>query len=191
MKKVLVATGMVAASTVAMANAVEIGGVKITPNVEFGWQKGKFEGNFSGVATNGYEFTANASANAKTEFGVGQAGLEAQYKNYFGGIKYTHDKFKGTINVDVSDNQGDTFTNTDTYSIVLEKYLAYAGYQFNLNSVELKPYATLGYFNSNLDKGNFVGLGITGKLNLPYGFGYLHLLSMIKRLAAKVNGIML
>jgi hypothetical protein len=35
MKKLLTA-GMVVASTVAMANAVEIGGVKITPNVELG-----------------------------------------------------------------------------------------------------------------------------------------------------------
>jgi len=86
-------------------------------------------------------------------------------------VKYTHDKIKGTTNYYISDNQGNTFTNVETYSEVLERYLAYAGYQFNLNNVELKPYASLGYFNSNVDKGNFVGLGITGKLNLPCGFG--------------------
>jgi hypothetical protein len=171
MKKVLVATGMVVASTVAMANAVEIGGVKITPNIEVGWQKGKIDYDVSGSASDGTTYTGNITSDAKTEFGVGQAGLEAQYKNYFGGIRYTHDKFKGTVNDYISDNQGNTFTNTETYSIVLERYLAYAGYEFNLNNVELKPYATIGYFNSNLDKGNFVGLGITGKLNLPYGFG--------------------
>jgi hypothetical protein len=170
MKKLLTA-GMVVASTVAMANAIEIGGVKITPNVEVGWQKGEINYDVSGSDSTGTTYTGNITSDAKTEFGVGQAGLEAQYKNYFGGIKYTRDKIKGTANDNISDNQGNTFTNTETYSIVLERYFAYAGYQFNLNNVELKPYASVGYFNSNKDKGNFVGIGITGKLNLPYGFG--------------------
>jgi hypothetical protein len=44
-----------------MANAVEVGGVKITPNIEVGWQKGKFEGNLLGVVSNGYELTANST----------------------------------------------------------------------------------------------------------------------------------
>jgi len=82
MKKVLIATGMVVVSTVVMANAIEVGGVKITPNIEVGWQKGKYEGNFSGVISTGYAYTANYNSDAKTEFGVGQASLEAQYKNY-------------------------------------------------------------------------------------------------------------
>jgi hypothetical protein len=171
MKKVLVATGMVVASTVAMANAVEVGGVKITPNIEVGWQKGEINYDVSGSISNGTTYTTNVSSNAKTEFGVGQAGLEAQYKSYFGGIRYTHDRFKGTRTYYYADSTGYTESGTLHYSRTLERYLAYAGYEFNLNNVELKPYASLGYFNSNADKGNFVGLGITGKLNLPYGFG--------------------
>ena len=170
MKKLLTA-GMVVASTVAMANAVEIGGVKITPNVEVGWQKGEINYDVSGSDSTGTTYTANVNSDAKTEFGVGQAGLEAQYKNYFGGIKYTHDRFKGTRTYYYADSTGYTGSGTLHYSRTLERYLAYAGYQFNLNSVELKPYASVGYFNSNADKGNFVGLGLTGKINLPYGFG--------------------
>jgi len=170
MKKVLVA-GMVVASTVAMANAVEIGGVKITPNIEVGWQKGEIDYDVSGSISNGITYTGNISSNAKSEFSVGQAGLEAQYKNYFGGIRYTHDRLKGTRTYHFADSTGYTESGTLPYSKTLERYLAYAGYEFNLNNVELKPYASLGYFNYNADKGNFVGLGITGKLNLPYGFG--------------------
>jgi opacity protein-like surface antigen len=169
MKKLLVATGMVVCAVVS-ANAVEVGSVKITPNVEVGWQKGKWNGDFSGVATDGYTFTGNFNSNAKTEFGVGQVGLETQYRNYFGGVKYTHDKLKGTIDIIVNDDQG-THTRKSPYSLTLERYLAYAGYDLKLNSLELKPYASIGYFNSNLDKGDFAGVGLIGKLNLPYGFG--------------------
>jgi hypothetical protein len=171
MKKVLVAAGMVVASTVAMANAVEIGGVKITPNIEVGWQKGEVNYDVSGSISDGTTYTTNVGSDAKTEFSVGQAGLEVQYKNYFGGIRYTHDRLKGTRTYYYADSTGYTESGTLPYSRVLERYLAYAGYEFNLNNVELKPYATIGYFNYNADKGNFVGLGITGKLNLPYGFG--------------------
>jgi hypothetical protein len=170
MKKVLVATGMVVATATSMANAVEIGGVKVTPNIEVGWQKGKYDGEFSGVASGGYVYAGNASANATSEFGVGQVGLEIQSKNYFGGVKYTRDRYKGSADLNASDNQGNTFAATRTYSLVLERYSTYAGYEFKLNNLELKPYASVGYFNSNLDKGNFAGLGVVSKLNLPYGF---------------------
>jgi hypothetical protein len=171
MKNFLVATGMVVAAATSMANAVEVGGVKITPNIEIGWQKGKISFDVSGSTSNGTIFTGNGTSDAKTEFGVGQAGLEVQYKNYFGGIKYTRDRLKGTGTYYYADNTGYTASGTTPYSQTLERYLAYAGYEFNLNNVELKPYTSLGYFNSNVDKGNFVGLGITGKVNLPYGFG--------------------
>jgi hypothetical protein len=171
MKKLLVATGMVACA-VASANAVEVGGVKITPNIELGWQKGKYDGDLSGVATGNYTYTGNLSSDAKTEFGVGQIGLEMQHKNFFGGVKYTHDKLKGTANDNISDNQGNNYTIVRTYSLTLERYLAYAGYDFRLNSLELKPYASLGYFNTtSIDKGNFAGVGMVAKLNLPHGFG--------------------
>jgi len=40
MRKLLVATGVAVATATTMANAVEVGGVKITPNVEVGWQRG-------------------------------------------------------------------------------------------------------------------------------------------------------
>jgi hypothetical protein len=171
MKKLLVATGIAAVTATSIANAVEISGVKITPNVEVGWQKGKIEGNFSGAASNGCTCTENFSSDAKTEFRIGQIGLEAQRKNYFGGIRYTYDKLKGTMNTYASNNQGNNFTNTVPYSMTLERYSAYAGYEFNLSNLKLKPYASVGYFNSSLDKGNFIGLGAVGKLNLPRGFG--------------------
>jgi len=174
MRKLLVATGVAVATATTMANAVEVGGVKITPNVEVGWQKGKIDADASGVGSNGDTFTETGSSNAKSEFVIGQVGLEAQYKNYFGGIRYTHDKLKGTMDTIMIYNSGGssiTIPDSFDYSVVLERYLAYVGYQFNLNNVELKPYASIGYFNSNLDKGNFVGLGLTGKLHLPYGVG--------------------
>jgi hypothetical protein len=171
MKKLLVATGVAVATATTMANAVEVGGVKITPNVEVGWQKGEINYDVYESTSIGITATTNITSNAKTEFSVGQVGLEAQFKNYFGGIKYTHDRFKGTREYYYADSTGYTDSGTLPYSRTLERYLAYAGYQFNLNNVELKPYASLGYFNSNADKGNFVGLGIAVKLNLPYGFG--------------------
>jgi hypothetical protein len=170
MKKLLAATGMVVVAA-SMANAVEIGGVKITPNVEVGWQKGKINYDVYGSTSEGITYTYNITSNAKTEFGVGQAGLDVQYKNYFGGIKYTRDRFKGTRIYYYASSTGYTESGTLLYSRTLERYLAYAGYEFNLSNLKLKPYASLGYFNSNADKGNFVGLGITGKLNLPHGFG--------------------
>jgi len=171
MKKVLVATGMVVVAT-SMSNAVEVGGVKVVPNIELGWQKGGINLDLSGYTTGvSYTYNYNFTSSKKTEFGVGQAGLEAQYKNYFGGIKYTRDRFKGTGTYYFTDNTGYTESGSPPYSRTLERYLVYAGYQFNLNNIELKPYASLGYFNSNVDKGDFVGFGITGKFNLPHGFG--------------------
>jgi hypothetical protein len=170
MKKVLVATGM-AVCAVASANAVEIGGVKITPNVEVGWQKGEVNYDAYGSYSNGVTDITNVRSDAKTEFQLGQVGLEVQYKNYFGGIRYTHDKFKGTRIYYYADSTGYTESGTFPYSRVLDRYLAYAGYRFNLNNVELKPYVSAGYFNSSRDEGNFVGLGLKGKVNLPHGFG--------------------
>jgi hypothetical protein len=172
MKKFLV-TGMVIA-TVASANAVEIGSVKITPNIEIGWQRGDRYVDSSGVISNGSSsvtFTEKEGSGAKTEFQLGQVGLEAQYKNYFGGIKYTHDRFKGTANYNEIRSNGYTSSGTYDYVRILERYLVYAGYQFNINNVELKPYTSLGFYSYHTDKGNFVGLGLTGKINLPHGFG--------------------
>jgi hypothetical protein len=170
MKKLLVATGMVVAIA-AMANAVEIGGVKITPNVEVGWQKGEINYDTYGSTSTLVTYTENITSDAKAEFGVGQTGLEVQYKNYFGGIKYTHDRFKGTRIYYYANSTPYAEIGTRPYSRTLERYLAYAGYEFRLSNLELKPYTSFGYFNSNTDKGIFVGLGAVGKLNLPHGFG--------------------
>lgn len=128
----------------------------------------------SGVVSNGSStvtYTDKQGSRAKTEFQLGQAGLEAQYKNYFGGIKYTHDRFKGTANYNLIYSNGYTYSDTFNYVRILERYLVYTGYQFNVNNVELRPYTSLGFYNYHTDKGNFVGLGLTGKINLPHGFG--------------------
>jgi hypothetical protein len=174
MRKLLVATGVAVATATTMANAVEVGGVKITPNVEVGWQRGARYIDSSGVVSDGSNsvtYTSNEGSRAKTEFQLGQAGLEVQYKNYFGGIKYTHDRIKGTANRNIIYSDGDTYSDSFNYVRILERYLVYAGYQFNLNNVELRPYTSLGFYSYHTDKGNFVGLGLTGKINLPYGFG--------------------
>jgi hypothetical protein len=168
MKK-LVATGMVVASTVAMANAIEIGGVKITPNIEAGWQKGEANYSAPGSTSNGDTYTQTADSNAKAQFGIGQLGVESQYRNYFGGVRYTHDKFKGTRDYNYADSTGYTYNSVSNYSKTMERYLVYGGYQFNLSNVELKPYLSAGYFNTNADKGNFAGIGVAGKVHLPYG----------------------
>lgn len=171
MRKLLAVSGMVIATASSMAGAVEIGSVKIVPNIEAGWQKGKISYDVSGSTSNGIAYIYNYTSDAKTEFNIGQISLEAQYKNYLLGVRYTHDRFKGTGNYYYSDNTGYTTNGTNSYSKTLERYFAYAGYQFNLNNIEIKPYVSFGYFNSNDDKGDFTGLGLTGKLNLPYGFG--------------------
>jgi len=72
-------------------------------------------------------------------------------------------------NYNYADSTGYVYNSVDDYSKTMERYVAYGGYQFNLNNIELKPYLSIGYFNSNIDKGSFTGIGMTGKLHLPYG----------------------
>jgi hypothetical protein len=184
MKKLL--AGMALAVGVS-ANAVEVGGVKITPNIEAGWQKGEANYTAPGSTSNGDTYTLTANSSAKTQFGIGQLGIEAQYKNYFGGLEYTHDKFKGTRNYNYTDSAGNSSSSTGDYSKVMERYFAYGGYQFNLNNVELKPYLSAGYFNTNADKGDFIGLGMTGKLHLPYGTSVFASAEYDKAIGGKVK----